>query len=58
MERKFDGMNVNVTMLPLLAVALLIWAGVYAFLFVVERKVVSLERKIVELQDRAKGAQL
>jgi hypothetical protein len=39
-------------MLPLLAVALLIWAGVMTYLFVVERKVSTLERKLDELNAR------
>ena len=33
-------------MFPLLAVALLIWAGVFGFIFVVDRKVRDLERRV------------
>ena len=51
-------MSVNLSMLPLLAVALLIWAGVYAFLFVVERKVTALERKLDEVAKRPREAQV
>ena len=37
------------SMLPLLFVALLIWGGILVFLFVVDRKVSSLEQKLEAL---------
>ena len=36
----------NHPMMPLLAVALVIWAGVFAFTVMLDRKVSALERKI------------
>jgi CcmD family protein len=34
------------SMLPLLLVALLVWAGVFAFIFAVDRRVRDLERRV------------
>ncbi len=46
-------LHVNLTMLPLLVVALMIWAGIFAFLLAVDRKVASLERKLDALPQRS-----
>ena len=43
------------SMFPLLAVALLVWAGLFAFLFVVDRKVTALESKLDALNGRREG---
>ncbi len=43
-------------MLPLLFVALLIWAGVWGFTFSVDRKVARLEARVREIQSRRDGA--
>jgi hypothetical protein len=40
------------SMTPLLVVALLVWGGILSFLFVVDRKVSSLERKVDALHLR------
>jgi CcmD family protein len=46
------------SMLPLLIVALIVWAGVFAFIFGVDRKVSALERRLEELRrDRKDSAQ-
>ena len=45
----------NNDMIPLLTVALLVWAGVYAFLWSVDRKVRALERRVRE-RDETTGA--
>ena len=39
------------TMLPLLLVALLIWAGVWGFTLSVDRKVARLEARVREIAD-------
>lgn len=36
------------SMVPLLLVALVVWAGVFAFIFAVDRKVAALERRLEE----------
>ena len=36
------------TMLPLLIVALLVWAGVFAFIFAVDKKITAIEKRIAE----------
>lgn len=44
-------------MFPLLVVALLIWAGVFGFIFVVDRKVKALEERVnAELVRRGEEA--
>ena len=35
-------------MLPLLIVALLVWAGVFAFIFAVDKKITAIEKRIAE----------
>ena len=45
----------NLSMLPLLFVALLVWAGIFAFLLGTERRVASLERQIEADETRSKG---
>ena len=47
----------NIAMLPLLFVALLIWAGVFVFLLGVERRVADLERQ-VDTDERLDGGRL
>lgn len=42
----------NIAMLPLLFVALLIWAGVFVFLLGIERRVGDLERQTSEMERR------
>jgi CcmD family protein len=37
-------------MMPLLLVALLVWAGVFAFIFAVDRRVRDLERRVAARQ--------
>ena len=36
------------SMMPLLLVALLVWGGVFAFIFAVDRRVRELERRVAE----------
>lgn len=43
----------NMELLPLLVVALLMWAGVFAFLMIVERRVGDVERNVSRLRDEA-----
>ena len=38
------------SMMPLLLVALLVWAGVFAFIFTVDRRVRDLERRVAARQ--------
>lgn len=45
----------NLTMLPLLFVALLVWAGIFAFLLGTERRVAKLEQQIEMDESRAEG---
>lgn len=40
------------TMLPLLIVALLIWAGVFAFVFGVDRRLSILEKRIADKENQ------
>jgi hypothetical protein len=35
-------------MLPLLIVALLVWAGVFAFIFAVDKKITAIEKRIAD----------
>ncbi len=42
------------TMLPLLFVALLVWAGIFAFLLGTERRVARLERQVEADENRLK----
>lgn len=42
----------NTAMLPLLFVALLIWAGVFVFLLGIERRVAVLERETTDAERR------
>ncbi|MBC7807228.1 MAG: hypothetical protein H7145_13895 [Akkermansiaceae bacterium] len=46
----------NLTMLPLLFVALLVWAGIFAFLLGTERRVARLEQHVEADEARLKGA--
>ncbi len=46
----------NLGLLPLLVVALLIWAGVFAFLLGMERRVAALERQVESEENSARGA--
>lgn len=46
----------NTGMLPLLAVALIVWAGIWAFVYSLDRKVVALERKLDEVRRGSGGA--
>lgn len=45
----------NLTMLPLLFVALLVWAGIFAFLLSTERRVAKLEQQIEADETRLEG---
>lgn len=45
----------NLAMLPLLVVALLVWAGIFVFLLGTERRVAQLERQIEASETREKG---
>lgn len=45
----------NLTMLPLLSVALLVWAGLFGFLLGTERRVARLEQQVEADEIRAKG---
>lgn len=47
----------NTSMLPLLAVALLIWAGVWLFVFALDRKVSALEKRVDEVRATVLGPQ-
>jgi hypothetical protein len=42
-------------MMPLLIVALLVWAGVFAFLFAVDRKITAVEKRINSRQNEGRG---
>ena len=46
------------SMFPLLAVALLVWAGLFTFLFVVDRKVTALEHKLDALNTHRTGREV
>ncbi|MBC8139081.1 MAG: hypothetical protein H8F28_24675 [Fibrella sp.] len=48
----------NLTMLPLLFVALLVWAGIFVFLIGTERRVARLERQVEADETRSKGINL
>jgi hypothetical protein len=45
----------NLTMLPLLFVALLVWAGIFVFLLGTERRVARLEQQIETDEARVEG---
>ena len=47
----------NASLMPLLAVALLIWFGVFAFMMFVDRRVTALEKRVEDIQKNPRGRQ-
>jgi len=42
----------QVSLFPLLAIALILWFGVFAFMFGVDRRVARLEQRLADVQRR------